>query len=57
MDFALPDGSSVCLIAPFADMANHSSDVKQCHSYDPSTGNLTIFAGKDYQPGDQVCKA
>lgn len=54
MDFALADGTSVRLIAPFADMCNHSSDVKQCHGYDPSTGDLSIFAGKDYAPGDQV---
>lgn len=55
MDFVLPDGKSIRLLAPFADMLNHSSDVKQCHAYDPLSGNLSILAGKDYEAGDQVC--
>ena len=54
MDFVLPDGSPLRLLAPFADMLNHSSEVKQCHVYDPSSGNLSILAGKDYKAGDQV---
>ena len=53
MDFKLQDGS-IRLIAPFADMLNHSFDVKQCHIYDPLSGNLSILAGKDYEPGDQM---
>jgi len=32
MDFQLPDGDSIRLLAPFADMLNHSSEVKQCHA-------------------------
>ena len=56
MDFAVSEGNSVRLLAPFADMLNHSSDVKQCHAYDPTAGNLTVLAGKDYQEGDQVCR-
>lgn len=55
MDFVLPDGKSIRLLAPFADMVNHSSDVKQCHTYDTGTGNLSIVAGKNYKAGDQVC--
>ena len=35
-------------------MLNHSSDVKQCHAYDPTTGDLSILASKDYSVGDQV---
>ncbi|WEW59120.1 rubisco LSMT substrate-binding-domain-containing protein [Emydomyces testavorans] len=54
MDFVLPDGKSIRLLAPFADMLNHSSDVRQCHAYDPLSGNLSILAGKDYEAGDQV---
>ncbi|KAF3928576.1 hypothetical protein AA313_de0201383 [Arthrobotrys entomopaga] len=54
MDFVQPDGKSIRLLAPFADMLNHSSDVKQCHVYDASSGDLSILAGKDYEPGDQV---
>ncbi|KAJ8132753.1 hypothetical protein O1611_g870 [Lasiodiplodia mahajangana] len=54
MDFALPGGKSVRLLAPFADMLNHSSEVKQCHAYDPASGNLSILAGKDYEAGDQA---
>ncbi|EFY89580.1 putative histone-lysine N-methyltransferase [Metarhizium acridum CQMa 102] len=54
MDFELYDGSSMRLLAPFADMLNHSSESKQCHVYDASTGNLSILAGKDYEAGDQV---
>ncbi|EEP82423.1 conserved hypothetical protein [Uncinocarpus reesii 1704] len=54
MDFALPDGKSVRLLAPFADMLNHSSEVRQCHAYDPLSGNLSILAGKGYEAGDQV---
>ena len=50
----LPDGNSIRLLAPFADMLNHSLEVKQCHVYDTSSGNLSILAGKDYEPGDQV---
>ncbi len=57
MDFALPDGNSIRLLAPFADMLNHSSEVKQCHVYDPSSGNVSILAGKDYKVGDQVCSS
>ncbi|KAL7919033.1 hypothetical protein ACQKWADRAFT_323289 [Trichoderma austrokoningii] len=54
MDFALPNGKMLRLLAPFADMLNHSSEVKQCHAYDPVAGNLSILAGKDYEVGDQV---
>ena len=54
MDFKLHDGDSIRLLAPFADMLNHSSDVRQCHIYDPLSGNLSVLAGKPYQPGDQV---
>ncbi|KAF2417701.1 putative histone-lysine N-methyltransferase [Tothia fuscella] len=54
MDFKLPSGDSIRLLAPFADMLNHSSEVEQCHTYDVSSGNLSILAGKDYKPGDQV---
>ncbi|EFY90674.1 putative histone-lysine N-methyltransferase [Metarhizium acridum CQMa 102] len=54
MDFVLPDGKSIRLLAPFADMLNHSSEAKQCHVYDASSGNLSVLAGKDYEAGDQV---
>ncbi|KAL2165025.1 hypothetical protein VTH06DRAFT_321 [Thermothelomyces fergusii] len=54
MDFVLPDGKSMRLLAPFADMLNHSFEVKQCHVYDVSSGNLSVLAGKDYEPGDQA---
>lgn len=54
MDFAISNDTSVRLIAPFADMLNHSNDVKQCHAYDPRSGDLFILAAKDYQAGDQV---
>ena len=54
MDFVLPDGKSIRLMAPFADMLNHSPEVKQCHLYDASSGNLSVLAGKDYRVGDQV---
>lgn len=54
MDFVLPDGKLVRLLAPFADMVNHSSEVKQCHAYDTRSGNLSILAGKNYKAGDQV---
>ena len=55
MDFELPDGKSIRLLAPFADMLNHSSEVEQCHTYDVSSGNLSVLAGKHYESGDQVC--
>ena len=55
MDFILPDGKSIRLLAPFADMLNHSSEVRQCHAYDPLSGNISVLAGKDYEAGDQVC--
>lgn len=54
MDFQLPDGDLIRLLAPFADMLNHSSEVTQCHTYDALSENLSILAGKDYKPGDQV---
>ena len=54
MDFKLHNGDSVRLLAPFADMLNHSSEVGQCHIYDPLSGNLSVTAGKNYEPGDQV---
>lgn len=54
MDFVLPDGNSIRLVAPFADMLNHSSEVEPCHIYDASSGNLSVLAGKDYEAGDQV---
>ncbi len=57
MDFVLPDGKSMRLLAPFADMLNHSSEVKPCHVYDVSSGNLSVLAGKDYGAGDQVCRS
>lgn len=54
MDFVLPGGKSLRLMAPFADMLNHSSEAKQCHVYDPSSGSLSVLAGKDFKVGDQV---
>ncbi|PVH92648.1 RuBisCo LSMT C-terminal, substrate-binding domain-containing protein [Periconia macrospinosa] len=54
MDFKLPDGDSIRLLAPFADMLNHSSEVERCHSYDVLSGNLSVLAGKNYEPGDQA---
>lgn len=54
MDFKLPDGDSIRLLAPFADMLNHSPKVKQCHVYDGLSGNLSVLAGKNYELGDQV---
>ncbi len=55
MDFVLPDsGKSIRLLAPFADMLNHSREVEPCHVYDPSSRNLSVLAGKDYEAGDQV---
>jgi hypothetical protein len=54
MDFRLHDGESIRLLAPFADMLNHSADVVQCHTYDPSSGNLSVLAGKIYDTGEQV---
>ena len=57
MDFVLPDGNSIRLLAPFADMLNHSSAVEQCHVYDPSSKSLSVLAGKDYEAGDQVCRS
>ncbi|PKK42609.1 hypothetical protein CI102_14856 [Trichoderma harzianum] len=54
MDFILPNGKSLRVLAPFADMLNHSPEVKQCHAYDPLSGNLSVLAGKDYEVGDQI---
>lgn len=54
MDFELPDGTSIRLLAPFADMLNHSPEVKQCHVRNASSKSLSILAGKDYEAGDQV---
>lgn len=54
MDFGLPGGTSLRLMVPFADMFNHSSDVAQCHAYDPATGDLSILAARDYSVGEQV---
>ena len=57
MDFELADGNSIRFVAPFTDMLNHSSEIKQCHVYDVSSGNLSVLAGKDYEVGDQVCSS
>lgn len=57
MDFSLAGGKSIRVLAPFADMVNHSPEVKQSHVYDTSSGNLSIIAGKDYEAGDQVRQA
>ncbi|KAL2075202.1 hypothetical protein VTL71DRAFT_144 [Oculimacula yallundae] len=54
MDFKLGDGTSIRVVAPFADMFNHSSEVEQCHVYDALSGNLSVLAGKNYEPGDQI---
>lgn len=54
MDFVLPDGNSIRLLAPFADMLNHSPEAEPCHVYNASTGSLSVVAGKDYEAGDQV---
>lgn len=54
MDFKMADGTSIRLLAPFADMLNHSHEAKQCHVYDPSSGDVSILAGKDYEIADQV---
>lgn len=54
MDFKLGDVDSIRILAPFADMLNHSPEVEQCHIYDVVSGNLSVLAGKTYEPGDQV---
>jgi hypothetical protein len=54
MDFKLREGDSIRLLAPFADMLNHSIEAEQCHTYDPSSGSLSVLAGKNYDVGDQV---
>ncbi|KAF2001546.1 SET domain-containing protein [Amniculicola lignicola CBS 123094] len=54
MDFKLPNGDSIRLLAPFADMLNHSSEVRQSHVYDVLSGDVSVLAGKDYELGDQV---
>lgn len=54
MDFVLPDGKSLRVLAPFADMLNHSPEVMQCHAYDPLSRSLSVLAGKGYEVGDQV---
>jgi len=56
MDFPLSDGSTIRLLAPFADMLNHDSSVKQCHVYDIASGSVSVFAGKDYETGDQASR-
>lgn len=55
MDFAVSEENSIRVMVPFADMLNHSPDVKQCHAYDPKSGSVSVLAGKDYSTGDQVC--
>lgn len=55
MDFEVSKGKPIRLVAPFADMLNHSPNVEQCHAYDPASGSLSVIAGKDYKEGDQVC--
>ena len=57
MDFELADGNSIRLLAPFTDMLNHSSEIKQCHVYDVLSGSLSVLAGKEYEVGDQVCSS
>lgn len=54
MDFKLPNGDSIRLLAPFADMLNHLPELKQCHVYDALSGNVSILAGKNYESEDQV---
>ncbi|KAJ3560054.1 hypothetical protein NPX13_g9442 [Xylaria arbuscula] len=54
MDFRLPDGNPFRLLAPFADMLNHSPEVEQCHVHDASSKALSVIAGKEYEAGDQV---
>ena len=54
MDFKLHHGNSIRVVAPFADMLNHSPEVKQCHVYNGVSGNLSVVAGKNYESGDQV---
>ena len=54
MDFELADGNSIRVLAPFADMLNHSFETRQCHVYDVLSGSLSVFAGRDYDVGDQV---
>ncbi|KAL9476262.1 hypothetical protein ACSS6W_006103 [Trichoderma asperelloides] len=54
MDFVLPTGKSLRVLAPFADMLNHSSEVMQCHAYDPLSGSVSVLAAKDYEVGDQI---
>lgn len=50
MDFVLPDENTIRLLAPFADMLNHSSEVKQCHVYDASSEISLSLRGKTTKP-------
>ena len=59
MDFQFPatktqPARSIRVVAPFADMLNHSYDTEPCHVYDETVQALKIKAGKDYAVGDQV---
>lgn len=54
MHCQLPDGTQIRVLAPFADMFNHSLEAGQCISYDSSSGELSVVADKDYAVGDQV---
>lgn len=53
MVFVLPTGE-LWVNPPFADLLNHSNDVRICHTYNSETGALIIEAGKEYITGDQV---
>jgi len=54
MDFKLPNGDSIRLLVSFADILNHSSEIKQYHIYNILSENLSILARKNYKSGDQV---
>lgn len=54
MDFKLNE-EKLRLLVPFGDMFNHSSNVIKCHLYESSSGNVHIYAGKEYAENEQVC--
>lgn len=54
MDFILPGNKQLRVVAPYADMLNHSLDAKTYHMLDQQTNTLCVVAGKNYDVGDQV---
>lgn len=56
MDLPGPNNeTSERLVVPYLDFANQDASLEVCHGRDSDNNTVVLLAGRDYQPGEEVC--